>query len=124
MILAEVLSWWYAAGWSRLMQDVGQRVSAILSFFSVGLLLKTLFDPFRQIDAGRVRGSLQDEWRAFANRTVSRFVGAIIRAVVILTGLICAGAVGLVGLIQIVLWPFVPFLPVIGLALVFVGWTW
>lgn len=124
MIVAEVLAWWYAAGWWRLVREAAARTNNTLEFFSMGVLFRTLFDPFRQIDAGHVRGSLQDQWRSFSNRQVSRFIGAIIRGAVIFAGLVSALAVTIFGLVQIVLWPLLPALPFIGLGLMLAGWTW
>lgn len=123
MILVETAAWWYAAGWAALARRAGRRVKTTLGYFSVGLLAKTLFDPFRQIDAGRARGSLQAQWHAFGDRLVSRIIGAGVRTVVIFAGLVSALVIGVVGLVQLVIWPLVPLLPIIGIALAAMGWT-
>lgn len=123
MILAEVFAWWYTTGWTRLVHAAGGRIAAVLEFFSVSLLLSTLFDPFRQIDAGRVRGSLQMEMQAFGNRLFSRIVGFFMRTVTILAGLVTATFVMIFGLIQLVLWPLLPLLPIAGLFAMLAGWT-
>ena len=123
MILAEVFAWWYTTGWTRLIHAAGGRIAATLEFFSVSLLIKTLFDPFRQIDAGSVRGSLQAEMKAFGNRLFSRVVGFFVRTTTIFAGLITAAFVLLFGLIQLVLWPLLPLLPLFGLLAMLAGWT-
>lgn len=123
MILAEVFAWWYTAGWMRLFHNAAARTRAILQFFSMGILLETLFDPFRQIDAGKVHGSLEAELRAFGNRLFSRIVGFFVRTFTIVIGLVCVFLAGLVALAQLVLWPFLPAMPVIGLVMMFIGWT-
>lgn len=122
MILAEVFAWWYTTGWTRLVHSAGTRIGVVLEFFSVGLLAKTLFDPFRQIDAGRVRGSLQAELQAFGNRTFSRVVGFVMRSITIFAGLVCATLVTVFGLLQLVLWPLLPLLPIIGIIAAVAGW--
>lgn len=122
MLLA-LFSWWYGAGWARLVKRVGERVDNVLGFFSVGTLARTLFSPFRQISAGRVQGPANVQFRAFLDRLFSRFVGAFMRSLLILIGFIGALISGLVGLVQIVLWPLVPLLPVAGLVAALIGWT-
>lgn len=123
MILAEVFAWWYTTGWTRLIHVAGARIAATLEFFSISLLLKTLFDPFRQIDAGRVRGSMQAEMKAFGNRLFSRIMGFFIRMVTIFAGLVTASFVMLFGLVQLILWPLLPLLPLLGLVAMLAGWT-
>ncbi len=124
MIFVEVFAWWYAAGWAGLVRNVVGKVGSVLEFFSVGTLLKTLFDPFRQIDAGRLRGgSLQAQLQAFGNRLFSRIIGAVIRTVVIIAGLVAALFAALLAILQIVIWPLLPLLPLAGLWLSLAGVT-
>lgn len=117
MILLDVFAWWYTAGWARLVNRITQRVQDVMDFFSIGLLFRTLFDPFRQIDAGSVKGSLNDQMHAFGNRLVSRIIGAAVRTITIFSGLVIAALLIIFGLVQLLLWPLVPFLPIIGLVL-------
>jgi hypothetical protein len=81
-----------------------------------------LFDPFRQIDAGNVRGSLDVQMRAFGDRLFSRVFGAFIRSIFIVLGLLCALGTGILGMVVVLVWPFVPFMPLIGLGLTLFGW--
>jgi len=93
-----------------------------MDFFSVGLLFRTLFDPFRQIAAGNVKGSVDAQMRAWADRTFSRFFGAAIRGLFIIIGLCSTAFSMVIGLIQLIVWPCIPFLPVLALAGVILGW--
>lgn len=104
-------------------RKIGQRVDTAMDFFSVSLLLRTLFDPFRQISAGQVRGSIDAQARAWADRTFSRFFGAFIRTLFIMIGLLVAVFVMLLGLLQLVVWPLIPLLPIIGIVGFIMGWT-
>ena len=54
-----VYFWWYSTGWKKLIERVRESLLNVYDYFSLGLLLKTLFAPWRQISAGRVRGPLQ-----------------------------------------------------------------
>jgi len=122
MMIVALFSWWYSAGWARLTGRVGSRMQIMLETFSVALLLRTLFDPFRQISAGQVRGSFDAQLRAMGDRAFSRVFGAIVRSLFILIGLGAALLAGLFGLVELVVWPVVPFLPVVGIALTVLGW--
>ena len=123
MLALALFSWWYTTAWKALGRKIGQRVDTAMDFFSVSLLLRTLFDPFRQISAGQVRGSIDAQARAWADRTFSRFFGAFIRTLFIMIGLLVAVFVMLLGLLQLVVWPLIPLLPIIGIVGFIMGWT-
>lgn len=124
MMLLATLTWWYTAGWAGLAGRIGRRIDRVMESFSVTLLLGTLFDPFRQIDAGRTQGrSFDAQLRAFGNRLFSRVFGAVVRSLFICIGIVAAVLTALVGLLQLVAWPIVPFLPFISLGLALAGVT-
>lgn len=115
MVIIDLFSWWYGTGWITLAQGVGHRLSAVLRFFSVPMLLGSLFSPFRQISAANTGGPLGVQLRAWGDRTFSRFMGMIVRLLVILVGVAALAVTAVFGLVIIILWPLVPVLPVIGL---------
>jgi len=117
-----VVSWWYTTGWGLERSRGVERLARYYDFFSLDLLIKTLFSPFRQISVGKVNGPLAVQWRAFIDRVISRFIGAMIRTFMIVFGSLAIIGIGLVTLIQIALWPLLPFLPVLGLILASTGW--
>jgi hypothetical protein len=123
MVFVALFSWWYTAGWAELARRVVGRATGVLQTFSVGLLARTLFAPFRQISAGGVQGPLNAQVRALGDRLFSRIFGAVIRAFFILFGLVGALFMALLGLVQLVLWPLVPVLPVLGVILALTGWV-
>lgn len=92
-----------------------------LDSFSIGELLRTLFAPFRQISAGRVRGPLGVHLRAWADRLVSRFIGAFVRLILIFVGLAWLLVLALFGLMRLALWPVIPLLPAFGVLLFMIG---
>lgn len=124
MFIVGILSWWYGEGWVQRVGIVRERLARTLDYFSIGLLLKTLFSPYRQISAGSVDGPLGVKWRAFVDRTISRIIGAIVRMVIIIVG--CGFIIihSLVGALTLVLWFVVPLLPVLIGPLLFIsGWV-
>ena len=117
MIVLDMLAWWYTTAWIAVLHAVYQRTVSVFETFSVVLLAKTLFAPFRQIDAGSVRGPIDVQLRAWFDRTFSRFFGAGIRTVMIVAGCISAIATFLAGIIWAAVWLVLPFLPLFGLIL-------
>ena len=72
MFVVGVYFWWYNTGWKKLIERVRESLLNVYDYFSLGLLLKTLFAPWRQISAGRVRGPLSVQLRAFFDRQIGR----------------------------------------------------
>lgn len=99
-----------------------ERLANTVDYFSIDLLLRTLFLPFRQISAGHVNGPLGVKFRAFLDRIISRMIGGLIRSTMIIFGTAAIVVHSIVGGIVLVIWAFIPLLPVIGLILFTAGW--
>jgi hypothetical protein len=123
MFLMGMFSWWYTEGWRARVRITRERLIASTDYFSIGLLITSLFAPFRQISAGQVDGPIADRMRAFADRSISRLVGSIVRSGMILSGLVVMLFQSLFGAIEIAVWPVIPFFPVIGLIMMIIGWV-
>ena len=117
-----ILGWWYGAGWKQRAGMVKERLASFMDYFSIDLLLKTLFTPFRQISAEKTTGSLNVQMHAFFDRLISRIIGMIVRLVMIIIGAAAIILYAIVGLLALILWAFVPLLPILGLVLFLVGW--
>ncbi len=85
-------------------------VSAIANYFSIRFLVTTLFDPWRhdQIDMSRL--PLHLWFQAMTSNLASRFIGAIVRGVVILAGCVSLALVVLAGLALFLIWYLFPLL--------------
>lgn len=116
-------SWWYGVGYKERFLLVRERLASTLDYFSIGLLLKTLFAPYKQISAGKVRGPLPVILRAWVDRSISRIIGAIVRIIVLVMGIIVITAVIAIGIITLLLWAIVPLAPLAGLLLYMWGWV-
>lgn len=121
MLLIGLFSWWYGAGWLQLMHRVFARITGVLDFFSIGLLLKSLFSPFKQISVGRVNGPVGVQLRAWADLQISRVIGAMVRLAVILFGLIATLLVVVVAFALLIIWPFIPVAPIIAVIIALGG---
>lgn len=123
MFLVGILSWWYGSGWKQRLHAILSRLAQVSDYFSIGLLLSTLFAPFRQISAGGVGGSLSQQMRGLFDQLLSRVIGLFVRLVMILFGIITILLVGLWGAVVLVMWVVVPMFPVIGLIMTVIGWV-
>lgn len=123
MVILGMLSWWYSTGWKLRLLRLREKIAATVDYFSIDLLLRTLFSPFRQISAGRVDGPLNVKMRAFFDRLISRMIGAMVRMFMIVVGSVAILLHVLVGGITLLAWAFVPLAPLIGLVLFISGWV-
>lgn len=123
MLFVSLVGWWYGAGWMGQVRLVRGWVARIADFFSIGLLVRTWFKPFRQIDADRARkGSLDVIIRGAFDQLFSRLIGALARTVLILVGISSIAISSVIGILRLALWPLVPPLPLVALLPVMTGW--
>lgn len=122
MLLASFFKWWYGAGLKNRFQRLTDQLVRMSDFFSIDLLLKTFFQPFRMIDAHKLdKGALEDKVRNWFDRLVSRLIGAMLRFGVLLVGLVALLIRVFYGVVAMVLWLFVPALPAVCLILFILG---
>jgi hypothetical protein len=122
MFIVGILSWWYGPGWRQRASQLGERLKASMDYFSIDLLLRTFFAPFRQIAAGGVKGPLGVQMRALLDRVISRIIGAMIRFIMIIIGSLAIGFHGLMGVLLLIFWALIPVLPIIGIVVFLTGW--
>lgn len=109
--------WWYGTGWLGELTVQAGRLDRVEDYFSFGNLLRTFFQPFKQIDAGARRGGLDVQFRAWFDKTMSRLVGAVARLVLLLVGMLWWLLSALMGVCWLLVWPFLPLAPLIGLVM-------
>lgn len=122
MFIVGILGWWYGQGWRQRAERLGDKLAGTVDYFSIDLLVRTLFSPYRQISAGKVRGPLGVQMRAFFDRLISRLIGAMIRLVMIVIGTAAILFHAVIGVMLLVAWAIVPVAPVIGVILFVSGW--
>ena len=123
MFLVGIVSWWYKGGLLDRIRIVNNRLKYLIDFFSLGLLVSTLFSPFRQISAEVTGNSLNDKLRAFFDKMLSRTIGAIVRTFMIVLGLTTMLIQIVFGGIMLVVWLIIPLIPVAGLIMAVIGWV-
>ena len=117
LLVTELFMWWYTAGLRQRLKKISVRLDGTIDYFSMDLLVKTLFAPFRQISAGKVDGSLEVKMRAFVDRLFSRLIGAFVRSLLLVVGGVTIALQAVFALIMILVWLLVPFLPIAGIVL-------
>ena len=117
-----LFTWWYGAGWLSRIRQVKDRLAGLYDYFSIDLLLRTLFSPFRQISAGGVRGPIGVQIRAWFDQLISRVIGMIVRMIVIVIGSVTLALACIGSLMAVLLWPLVPLMPVVGVVCSMIGW--
>lgn len=123
MFLVGILSWWYGEGWKQRAGLIRERLARTLDFFSISLLLRTLFSPFRQISAGKIRGPIGIQLHAFFDRLISRLIGAMVRSFMIIAGSLIIALHIAWGIVVMICWAIIPLLPVAGILLFSIGWA-
>lgn len=122
MVIVGFVQWWYGAGLLRQLRLGREHIANFFDYFSIDLLIRTFFSPFRQISAGSVQGPIGLQIRAFFDRLISRVIGATVRTLTILVGVITIFLTIIVEIVRVVVWVLLPVAPSIGLVLTFLGW--
>lgn len=123
MLFVSFFKWWYSDGLSQRARMMRTRLEGVIDYFSIDLLLRTLFQPFRQDSSGHVDGSLDVKLHAMADNLISRCLGAVIRTVILIFGLIAIVVYALIACLALVVWVLVPLAPAVGAIMTVVGVT-
>ena len=105
---------WYIYSIKKLSQIVWLIVLKNLDYFSIPILLKTLFAPWKRDVLSTQNLSLNEKMRMGVFNLMSRLIGAVIRLFTIFFGLILTLLLLIFGIIVIIIWAFLPFILLIG----------
>ncbi|HUD11971.1 MAG TPA: hypothetical protein VMS08_06175 [Candidatus Saccharimonadia bacterium] len=117
MLIAAFLEWWYGAGWRDASFRLKNRLKMTYLSFSVPILLRTMFAPWRRISTPP-GSSIQQKLTAVLDNVVSRAVGFVVRLMALIMGCLLLLIYSLVGGLLLILWPV---LPILGPALIVGG---
>lgn len=109
MLAIELIAWWYGKGWIQSIQQTKIRLAKTASAFSLDILLRTLFAPWKRITTTAGSG-LDAKMQALLDNLISRVVGFTVRLFVLFSALIILAVTLVFSVIQIIVWPFVPLL--------------
>lgn len=114
MVMLSMLTWWYLDGLKDQFKRTKRVLSRVNDQFSIKLLLRTLFYPFRMIDADKNYGpSLSGKIQAWFDKLISCMIGGFIRTVVVIVGVIVLFFMLIVSVLRIVFWIILPILPIV-----------
>jgi hypothetical protein len=109
MLLIEFVFWWYLEGWGEVRKRSLIMIKKVQLSFSIPVLLKTLFSPWKQIVAMPGR-SLDDKFRSLIDNLISRTVGFFVRVFSLIAALFLTIFTSIIGLIMVLSWPLIPVL--------------
>ena len=91
-----------------------------LNYFSLPILLKSLFSPWRKYRWNYSKGfDLGNFFSTLISNMFSRFIGALIRIGLIILGILFQIFVVIAGLMLILLWILMPFIAIAGFVFIF-----
>lgn len=111
MLVISFVQWWYGRGFKEYLAKFVDKLKDATDFFSIRLLVRNLFAPFRQIATEkRLNMPLNERLHAWIDLLISRMVGATIRFFLLIIGTIFLLVRAAIGLVIMVLWPLAPLL--------------
>lgn len=111
-------SWWYYDEPAYLWRSLIIITKKVLESFSIGVLLRTIFDPWKRDISYAENPSLDVKFKILFENIFSRFIGFIVRAITILMGLVMTLVVFVILVMIFSVWLI---LPVLVLGLLFNG---
>jgi hypothetical protein len=108
-VLPEYFSWHYGRALRELKELCGNVLAFIYHFFSIPILLRTLFAPWHRLNEGYKGGFDPGSFvETFIFNTLMRFVGALFRLLFIVIGIGCLVASFIAGIILFFFWLILP----------------
>lgn len=112
MVFVQVLwyyaLWHYTKAWADMIRIVRNYLWFIANFFSIVLLARTLFSPWRRLSVSGGKGGEESVIGAFLINVLMRGIGFLARGFVIFLGVLSLIATVFLALICAVLWVLLP----------------
>lgn len=113
-IIRDYFVWHYTRAWWQMWGVWRNFLWVVIHFFSIPQLSRSLFSPFKRITEGRGnKFSLEDLATYVIVNLISRIIGAIVRIVIILIGLIALSLTVAGGFVAYLFWMVAPFAVII-----------
>jgi hypothetical protein len=109
ILFAQFIKWHFYEAPKNILHGWGNFVWFNANFFSVGLLMRTFFSPWRNISWEHQRAfSVGDRLFTLGSNIISRILGAIVRAPLIVVGLAGYVVIGVAGIGVLFFWLLLP----------------
>ena len=103
--------WHYSKAVGELVHIIGNFIWFFYEFFSISLLCKTFFAPYKRLDEGYGNGfNISRIFEAVIINMLMRLVGVTLRSVLILLGIIFIVLTVVVGFFMLLVWLLAPLL--------------
>jgi hypothetical protein len=113
LMIFELFRWWYGAGWQTMIRNIKQGPISVERNFSVGILVNTLFAPWKRMTT--VSGKALDaRVQAMLDNLISRCVGFFVRLFVLIAAGVSILLTFIMAIIIAGVWPLVPALIIFG----------
>ena len=104
--------WWLRDTPEKIIH-IGEKIIAyVYAYFSIPILLRTLFDPWKKDDIDTSNMALDDRVIVLIMNLVSRFVGFAVRSITIMVGLIGISTTFIAVLVAILGFVLLPFISI------------
>src|ERR1700739_3851693 len=103
----ELFKWWYGSGWLDAWQRVGRSINKAQMAFSLPVLVRSLFSPWKQITSAPGQ-TLNQKFNAKIDNLVSRTIGFFVRLFTRLAAIVFISAKALFGVATALAWPMLP----------------
>ncbi len=113
MVLFNFFIWWYSVGWTRVPKEIRRKSRFILQYFSLTIILKTLFSPWKRDITYASSKAIEDRFHALLGNLVSRFIGFLIRIIFMLIAVLGVVLIAVFGGILYIIWPLLPLSPLL-----------
>jgi hypothetical protein len=114
-IILQYLTWQFIDVPRQLLSVWKNFLLFVVNYFSLPLLLKTFFAPWKKYEWSYGQGFDAKRYlEVFSSNLMSRILGAIVRSFIVIAGLIAAIIVILLGLILFIGWLFLPLIVLVG----------
>ncbi len=121
--MIDYLRWHYGMAYRDLTRVWLNYLWFVAHFFSLGILLRTLFAPYKRMKEKNEKGlDFQAIGEMIAVNTVMRLVGFLLRIIVLTIGLAVLSVVLVLGLILYPIWTIMPVLLIALLLISVLGW--
>ena len=109
IIILRFWAWYYTGGLKGLIKIWRNFVIFVREYYSIPLLLRTLFYPWRRDITKYRRGfSFKAFFETLTFNLISRGLGLVIRSVTVVIGLICLIGVIVLGALALIVWLILP----------------
>lgn len=109
LIFTGYLNWHYGRAFADILVVWTNFFWFSLHFFSIPLLIRTLFSPWRRLHEEYQRGFHPQEFaKSLIINIIMRIVGAIARIVIIIIGILVLLTVTIVGIVFLLFWTIAP----------------